>query len=90
MTSFLARLRNAADTLSVTERQRIVRLVVKEVLIGEDTRLLFGTVSPSRQVCPQNDGAPVDRTHKITSQQWACSAHWLVNIYLNEFPRLGL
>src|SRR5206468_11587564 len=31
---FLDRLRGAADTLSITERQRIVRLVVKDVLIG--------------------------------------------------------
>ena len=37
LTAFLARLRSAADTLSVAERQRIVRLVVKDVLIGDDT-----------------------------------------------------
>ncbi len=37
LTSFLARLRSAAETLNVIERQRIVRLVVKEVLIGDDT-----------------------------------------------------
>jgi site-specific DNA recombinase len=37
LTAFLARLRGAADTLSITERQRIVRLVVKDVLIGDDT-----------------------------------------------------
>ena len=37
LTSFLARLRTAAGTLNVAERQRIVRLVVKEVLIGVDT-----------------------------------------------------
>ena len=37
LTAFLARLREAADTLDVLERQRIVRLVVKEVLIGDDT-----------------------------------------------------
>jgi site-specific DNA recombinase len=35
--AFLARLHGAADTLSIRERQRIVRLVVKDVLIGEDT-----------------------------------------------------
>ena len=34
---FLARLRLAADTLDILERQRIVRLVVKEVLVGDDT-----------------------------------------------------
>ena len=37
LTAFLARLRGAAETLSITERQRIVRLVVKDVLIGDDT-----------------------------------------------------
>ena len=37
LTAFLDRLHGAADTLSITERQRIVRLVVKDVLIGDDT-----------------------------------------------------
>jgi site-specific DNA recombinase len=37
LTAFLTRLRSAAETLSVIERQRIVRLLVKEVLVGEDT-----------------------------------------------------
>ncbi len=37
LTAFLVRLRSAADTLSITERQRIVRLVVKDVQIGDDT-----------------------------------------------------
>ena len=40
LTAFLARLRSAADTLDVLERQRIVRLVVKEVLIGDDTIII--------------------------------------------------
>jgi site-specific DNA recombinase len=34
---FLARLRRNANSLSVTDRQRILRLVVKEILVGEDT-----------------------------------------------------
>jgi site-specific DNA recombinase len=37
LSAFLERLRLAADTLDILERQRIVRLVVKEVLVGEDT-----------------------------------------------------
>ncbi len=37
LTVFLARLRSAAETLSVLERQKIVRLLVKDVLVGEDT-----------------------------------------------------
>src|SRR6266576_1514634 len=37
LTAFLARLHCAANMLSIMERQRIVRLVVKDVLIGDDT-----------------------------------------------------
>jgi site-specific DNA recombinase len=37
LSAFLARLRAAAGTLDMTERQRIVRLVVKEVLVGDGT-----------------------------------------------------
>ena len=37
LTAFLARLRSSAETLSVVERQKIVRLLVKDVLVGEDT-----------------------------------------------------
>jgi site-specific DNA recombinase len=55
LTAFLARLRSAAETLSVIERQRIVRLVVKEVLVGDDTITIRHSIPiPSR---PQpNDG----------------------------------
>ena len=37
VTSFLARLRETAKTLDVAERQRIVRLLVKEILVDDDT-----------------------------------------------------
>jgi site-specific DNA recombinase len=37
LSAFPTRLRVAADTLDILERQRIVRLVVKEVLVGDDT-----------------------------------------------------
>jgi site-specific DNA recombinase len=36
LSAFLARLRAAAETLDIAERQRIVRLVVKEVLVDDD------------------------------------------------------
>jgi site-specific DNA recombinase len=56
LTAFLARLRNAAETLSVIERQRIVRLVVKDVLVGEDTITIRHSIPiPSRP--PQNGGS---------------------------------
>jgi site-specific DNA recombinase len=37
LAGFLGRLRTAADTLDMVERQRIVRLVVKEVLVADET-----------------------------------------------------
>src|SRR3954465_7207262 len=64
LTAFLARLRGAADTLSITERQRIVRLVVKDVLIGDDTITIRHTISippgPPQGGClpPNQTGAP--------------------------------
>ena len=35
-TAFLTRLRSCAETLDIAERQRIVRLVVKEILVDDD------------------------------------------------------
>src|SRR5207247_5446978 len=51
LSAFLARLRLAADTLDILERQRIVRLVVKEVLVGDDTIVL-------RHSIPVHSGPP--------------------------------
>jgi len=36
LTAFLARLRSSTKTLDVIERQRVVRLLVKEILVGDD------------------------------------------------------
>jgi len=36
LTAFLARLRSSAKTLDIIERQRVVRLLVKEILVGDD------------------------------------------------------
>ncbi len=53
LTAFLARLRSAAETLSVIERQRIVRLLVKDVLLGEDTITIRHSI-PIPSGPPQN------------------------------------
>ena len=37
LSAFLTRLRASAETLDIVERQRIVRLLVKEVLVSDDT-----------------------------------------------------
>ena len=56
LTAFLARLRSAAETLSVTERQRIVRLLVKDGLVGEDTITIRHSI-PILSRPPQNGGS---------------------------------
>ncbi|MGY3614063.1 recombinase family protein [Bradyrhizobium sp. USDA 10063] len=66
LTAFLTRLRSAADTLDIIERQRIVRLVVKEVLIGDDTIVIrhcipLGAPSPPDSSPPTCDGGHQSR-----------------------------
>jgi site-specific DNA recombinase len=56
LTAFLTRLHSAAETLNVAERQRIVRLVVKEVLVGEnDITIRHSIPIPSNP--PPNSGS---------------------------------
>jgi site-specific DNA recombinase len=57
LAAFLGRLRSTADTLDVIERQRIVRLVVKDILIGDDAITIrhcipIGLASPSGPAAP--------------------------------------
>src|SRR5215467_11246705 len=56
LTAFLTRLRSAAESLSVMERQRIVRLLVKEILVGEDTITIHHSI-PIPSAPPQNGGS---------------------------------
>ena len=56
LTAFLARLRCAADTLDVIERQRIVRLVVKEILVGDDTIVIRHSIPVAPT--PSPSGSP--------------------------------
>ena len=61
LTAFLERLHDAADTLSITERQRIVRLVVKDVLIGDDTITIRHSI-PVLLGPPQGGSLPPSQT----------------------------
>jgi len=56
LSTFLDRLRAAADTLDVLERQRIVRLLVREILIDEDTIVIRHSI-PAPPT-PSNDRSP--------------------------------
>ena len=51
ITSFLSRLRTTAQTLDVIERQRIVRLLVKEILVSNDAIVIRHSI-PAPTVSP--------------------------------------
>jgi len=57
LSAFLARLRMAADSLDILERQRIVRLVVKEVLVGDDGIVIRHSI-PVTSEPPHGGGLP--------------------------------
>ena len=53
VTDFLARLRSSAGTLDLSERQRILRLLVKDILVGDDKIII---TTPFRfQLTPLED-----------------------------------
>jgi site-specific DNA recombinase len=73
LTEFGARLRARADTLDITERQKIVRLLIKEIRIGTDAI----TICHSLPVGTSGlDGggpagsAPVERPTSLGSPEW--------------------
>ena len=90
LTAFLARLRGAADTLSINERQRIVRLVVKDVLIGEDTITIRHSI-PVQQGPPQDGCMPPSQSGGITQITFCVRGVMtplLSNLYLNEVDQM--
>ena len=56
---FLSRLRSSAGTLDVPERQRVVRLLVKEILVGDDKIVIRHSIplptNPSGGPSPKGD-----------------------------------
>ena len=69
--AFLGRLRESAHTLDVIERQRIVRLVVKEILIGDDNLVIRHCIpiaSTPRPVVVRRlrVGRTLHHPHKVT------------------------
>src|SRR5262249_37344951 len=57
LTAFLGRLRSSAQTLDILERQRIVRLLVKEILVGDDAITIRHSIPVSPNP-PRNDEPP--------------------------------
>jgi site-specific DNA recombinase len=55
LSGFMVRLRTVADTLDIEERQRIVRLVIKEILVGKDTIVIQHSIPLSAMPSNGND-----------------------------------
>jgi len=66
LSSFLARLRTLAQTIDVIERQRIVRLLVKEVLVNDDSITIRHSIpitnNPPDESGPSSPSANADGT----------------------------
>jgi site-specific DNA recombinase len=58
LSTFLARLKSSAQTLDIAERQRIVRLLIKEVLVDDDTIIIRHSIPIHAASNPSSSDAP--------------------------------
>ena len=64
LTAFLQRLRQSAETLEIAERQKVVRLLVKEVLVDNDTITIRHSI-PTQAPTPPTSRAPLPSNGKL-------------------------
>src|SRR6476620_9389206 len=64
LTAFLPRLRQSAETLEIAERQKVVRLLVKEVLVDNDTITIRHSIRAQPPTSPAG-GAPLLSNGKL-------------------------
>ena len=82
LAAFLTRLRAAAETLDIVERQRIVRLVVKEVLVNDDTIVIRHCIPVPSGPPPTNGGPNNDTDNAADPRGYLlrsgsrCSSSW--------------
>jgi hypothetical protein len=93
LTAFLQRLRQSADTLEIAERQKVVRLLVKEVLVDNDTITIRHSIPAQAPTSPVG-GAPLPSNAnsgsamKVTFCVRGVISPLLSNLYLNEVDRM--
>ncbi len=75
LAGFLSRLRSSAESLDVEERQRIVRLLVKEVLVGDDTIVIRHSIpvpakppSDNQEPPKTGDGGSTNESYLLRSR----------------------
>ena len=64
LTAFLQRLRQSAETLEIAEQQKVVRLLVKEVLVDNDTITIRHSIPAQAPTSPAG-GAPLPSNGKL-------------------------
>ncbi len=59
LTAFLTRLRASAETLDIIERQRVVRLLVKEILVSDDRIVIRHSIPLPTRPSGSHDPSPI-------------------------------
>ena len=59
LTAFLGRLRSSAETLDIIERQRVVRLLVKEILVSDDRIVIRHSIPLPTGPSGSHDPSPI-------------------------------
>jgi site-specific DNA recombinase len=78
LSAFLAKLRSAADTLDIQERQRVVRLIVKEILIEDECIIVRHSIPVSQppdddpKSPPSRSVEPADQSYLLRSGRHHC------------------
>jgi len=96
LTTFLARLRASADALDVSQRQRIMRLLVKEILVSDDKIIIrhsiplpIGSDGPPAQAtnaAPLNNASYLLRSRSHYPALWRprCARHDAAILHLHR------
>jgi site-specific DNA recombinase len=72
LTTFLTRLRSSADVLDISERQRVVRLLVKDILVGDDKIIMRHSI-PLRN---GNDSPPAQSAPRVPNAESYLLRSW--------------
>src|SRR6202022_740121 len=59
LSAFLARLRSSAETLDIIERQRVVRLLIKEILVSDDRIVIRPSIPLPTGPSGSHDPSPI-------------------------------
>jgi site-specific DNA recombinase len=69
LSTFLARLRSNAPTLDVHDRQRITRLLVKEIVVADDSITIRHSIPTSARSSASGGGSASGSSHPLLSTQ---------------------